>query len=85
MTDPGERADVRRILDANPAFARVLRQFTALYDAAEVIEELKPPEYKIAVPYLREIADHVMRDTGVGDDFLRALIRSRPQAFPPAG
>ena len=79
-----ERADVRRILDANPAFARVLRQFAALYDAAEVIDELKPPpEHQVAAPYLREIADHVMRETGIGDDFLQALIRGRPPAFPP--
>ena len=84
MTDPGERADVRRVLDAHPAFARALRQFAALYDAAEVIDELKPPEHQVAAPYLREIADHVMRDTGLGDDFLQALIRSRPPAFPTA-
>ena len=57
-----ERADVRRVLDANPAFARVLRQFMALYDAAEVIDELKPPEHQVAAPYLREIAHHVMRE-----------------------
>ena len=79
-----ERADVRRVLDANPAFARVLRQFMALYDAAEVIDELKPPEHQVAAPYLREIADHVMREAGIGDDFLQALIRGRPLAFPPA-
>ena len=45
-----ERADVRRILDANPAFARVLRQFAALYDAAEVIDELKPPSIRSRHP-----------------------------------
>ena len=80
-----ERADIRRILDENPAFARVLRQFTALYDAAEVIEELKPPEHQVAAPYLREIAHHVMREAGIDGDFLQTLIRSRPPAFPPAG
>ena len=79
-----ERADIRRILDENPAFARVLRQFTALYDAAEVIDELKPPEHQVAAPYLREIAHHVIREAGIGEDFLQALIRSRPPAFPPA-
>jgi hypothetical protein len=82
MTDStsvaAERADARRILDENPAFARVLRQFTALYDAAGVLGELKPPQHEIAAPYLREIAGHVMRETGIGDDFLQALIRSRP-------
>ena len=80
-----ERADVRRILDANPAFARVLRQFAALYDAAEVIDELKPPEHQVAAPYLRAIADNIMRETGIGEDFLQALIRGRPPAFPPVG
>ena len=85
MTTDG-RADVRRVLDENPAFARVLRQFAALYDAAEVLDELKPPEHQVAAPYLRVIADNVMRrETGMGEDFLQALIRSRPPAFPPAG
>ena len=84
MTTDG-RADVRRVLDDNPAFARVLRQFAALYDAAEVLDELKPPEHQVAAPYLREIADHVMRETGMGEDFLQALIRSRPPAFPRSG
>ena len=75
-----ERADARRVLDENPAFARVLRQFTALYDAAEVLEELKPPEHQVAAPYLREIAHHVMRETGIG----RGLpAGADPQ--PPAG
>ncbi len=73
-----ERREVRRILDENPAFARVLLQFQALYDAAETLDELKPPQYETAAPYLREIADHVMRGTGIGGDFLQALIRSRP-------
>ena len=80
-----ERADVRRVLDEHPAFARVLRQFAALYDAAEVIDELKPPEHQVAAPYLREIADHIVRGMGVGEDFLQALIRSRPPAFPELG
>ena len=78
MTEEGERLEVRRILDAHPAFARVLRQFTALYDAAEVLDGLKPPQHEIAAPYLRAIADNVMRETGTGEDFLQVLIRSRP-------
>ena len=72
-----DRAEVRRILDANPAFARVLRQFAALYDAAEALEELKPPQHEIAAPYLRAIADKVMRATGIGEDFLQAMLRGR--------
>jgi hypothetical protein len=34
-TEDVVRADVRRILDENPAFARTLQQFMALYAAAE--------------------------------------------------
>jgi hypothetical protein len=78
-SDTEDRAEVRRILDENPAFARVLRQFGALYDAAEVLGELEPPQHEIAAPYLRAIADNVMRrDTAAGEDLLQALIRSRP-------
>lgn len=73
-----DRTEVRRILDENPAFARILQQFAALYDAAEVLEEFRPPQHEIAAPYLRGIARHMMRETGVGDDFLQALIQSRP-------
>lgn len=73
------RADVRRILDENPRFARIVQQFMALYDAAEVLDDLKPPQHEIAAPYLRAIADNVMRrDTCMGEDFLQALIAGRP-------
>ena len=70
--------DVRKILDEHPAFARTLTQFMALRDAAEVLAELKPPYYETAAAYLREIADHVMRDAGLGEDFLQAMIATRP-------
>jgi hypothetical protein len=77
-SDAADRAEVRRILGENPAFARILRQFAALYDAAEVLEELKPPRHEIAAPYLRAVADNVMRrDTSIGEDFLQAMIRAR--------
>ncbi len=86
MSEPEDaaRADVRRILDENPAFALTLRQFTALYDAAEVLGDLKPPQHAIAAPYLRAIADQVMREA-IGEDFLQALIRSRPPLGDEAG
>jgi hypothetical protein len=82
-SDAADRAEVRRILGENPAFARILRQFAALYDAAEVLEELKPPQHEIAAPYLRAIADNVMRrDASIGEDFLQAMIRSRESVHP---
>jgi hypothetical protein len=77
MERDAERLEVRRVLDENPAFEYVLRQFMALYDAAEVIGELEPPQHEVAAPYLRAIADQVMREA-IGEDFLQALVRSRP-------
>ena len=79
MSNPDDvtRSDVRRVLDENPAFTRTLQQFTALYDAAEVLDGLRVPQHEIAAPYLRAIADQVMRED-IGEDFLQVLIRSRP-------
>lgn len=79
MSEPEDasRADVRRILDENPAFAHVLQQFMALYDAAETLEELKAPQCEVAAPYLRAIGDQVMREAA-GADLLTAMIRTRP-------
>lgn len=75
--DDATRSEVRRVLAENPAFARILRNFMALYDAAEVLDGLKPPQHEIAAPYLRAIADQVMREA-IGEDFLQVMIRSRP-------
>jgi len=78
-SDTQDTADIRRILAEHPAFARLLKQFMALYDAAEVLEELKPPQHEVAAPYLRAIADNIMRrDASIGEDFLQAMIRGRP-------
>ena len=74
----GLRADVRKILDEHPAFARIIQQFATLSDAAEVLDELKPPQHEIAAPYLRAVADNVIRrDTSMGEDFLQAMIHGR--------
>lgn len=78
MTD----LDVRKILDEHPAFAATVTQFMLLYDAAEVLAELEPPYHETAAEYLREIADHVMRDAGAGEDFLRAMIANKPPFSP---
>lgn len=68
----------RTWLEDNPAFAKRLTQFMSLHDAAQVLGELQPPYHETAAQYLREIADTVMRETGVGEDFLHAMIAGRP-------
>jgi hypothetical protein len=75
---PAPEPDVHKILDEHPGFAATLGKFMALRDAAEVLAELKPPYYETAAAYLTEIADHVMRDAGLGEDFLQAMIATRP-------
>jgi hypothetical protein len=62
----------------NPAFTDKATQFMMLRDAAEVLGVLKPPHHEIASEYLREVADHLMRDAGVPEEFLQVMIKSRP-------
>jgi hypothetical protein len=68
----------RKILDEHPAFAGKLYQFMALRDAADVLEALQPPYYQTAAAYLEEVADTVLRGTGIGEDFVQAMIAARP-------
>lgn len=75
MTTPLE---VRKVLDEHPAFAATLNRFVTLYDASDILTELKPPWYEAAAEYLREIARHLMRDAGMPDSFIDVMITSRP-------
>jgi hypothetical protein len=75
----------QRVLAANPAFAAATVRFMMLYDAAEVLGELKPCNYLAAAAYLREVADHLMRDAGVPGELLRVMIAARPPAADLSG
>lgn len=75
-------AEVQELLAAHPAFERTLRQFMMLYDAAEVLAELKPPNGDTAAAYLREIGRHIIREAGIPENFLEAMIAARPPADP---
>ena len=68
------------LMAAHPAFVRKVRQFMALHDAAEVLDELKPPHGDTAAEFLREVGNHVMRDAGIPEKFLQAMIANRPPA-----
>ena len=70
----------QEFLDTQPEFKRKLRQFMMLYDAAEVLTELNPPHGDTAAEYLREVGSHIIRDMGVPDSFVQALIAARPPA-----
>ena len=67
-----------RITEIAPEFARAARQFMALYDAAEVLDDLNPPYGDVAAEFCREVAKTVMNRTGMGEAFTEAMIRSRP-------
>jgi beta-phosphoglucomutase-like phosphatase (HAD superfamily) len=79
MTDTA--AEVRKILDANPELERVLRQFMALYDAAEVLEHLDPPRAAVA-GYLRTVASATMDAAGIPGEFTQVMIAARPAVSP---
>lgn len=70
--------DLQELLAAHPAFKRTLSQFMMLYDAAEVLDELKPPNGAVAAEYLREVGNHVIRDAGLPENFLEAMIAAHP-------
>lgn len=68
----------RKILDDHPVFAKAVAQFMTLYDAAQVLDELKPPNGELAAEYLKEIAGTIIRDTGLPENFIEAMIKARP-------
>ncbi len=71
-------ADFRKLLDEHPGFRAKLAQFMALYDAADVLDDLKPPHSDTAAAYLREIGRHIMLEAGIPENFLEAMIAGRP-------
>ena len=73
-------AAIDELLAANPKLARIVTQFMMLHDAAEVLGELKPPNGDVAAEFLRETGNHIVRDAGIGEGFLQAMITARPPA-----
>lgn len=69
--------DCDRFLAEHPKFHHTMHQFSALHDAAEALDQLKPPHGDTAAEFLREVGNHVMREAA-GEEFLQALIRARP-------
>lgn len=72
----------QQVLAANPAFTAKAVRFMMLRDAADVLDELKPPHHETASAYLREIADHLMRDAGASEDLLRVMKAVKPAEVP---
>jgi hypothetical protein len=70
--------DMQAVLDAHPEFAQKVTQFMTLRDAAEILDAWQPPHYGTAAAYLREVASTVMRQAGIGEDFLQAMIANMP-------
>lgn len=81
---------VQEVLARNPRFNRKVRQFVALLDAAEVLSDVKPPNSDATAFYLRTVAEGLMRETKVGEEFLQAMIAGKPSVYeeypddPPA-
>lgn len=78
MSAPVTAEAAHAILEAHPAFKRACAQFCALHDAAAILDTLKPPHGDVAAEYLREVGNTVLRGTGIGEDFVQAMIAARP-------
>lgn len=78
MSDPATAGDWQEFLASHPDLQRKICQFMMLYDAAEVLGELKPPHGDTAAEFLREVGSHIVRDAGVPEEFLQAMIKARP-------
>lgn len=75
--------DVRKILDDHPLFAKTITEFMTLLDAAEVLDELKPPMHETAAAYLREVANgHIRQMTTLPENFIQSMITARPPLSP---
>lgn len=84
VREPAEPSEWAEFLATRPGFERALRQFMVLHDAADVLDELKPPHGDTAAGFLREVGNDAIRDTGVPEDFLQAMIANKPP-MPTAG
>lgn len=80
MSTPPDQ--VQQLLANNPAFKQAMFRFMALYDAAEVLDELKPPNGGTAAAYLREVGRHVVREAGIPESFIEVIIAARPPVDP---
>lgn len=69
---------MQEFLAAHPGLDRRMFQLLSLHDAAGVLDVLKPPHGDTAAEFLREVGNHLMREAGVPEDFLQAMIASRP-------
>lgn len=67
----------KQIVAANPEFAVRMVWFVQLKDAADILGELKAPQHETASAYLREVADHLMRDLGATDTILQMMNSAR--------
>jgi len=74
----------QRLLAAFPDFKVKAYQWMMLRDAAAVLRELKPPEYRHenAAAYLEETADRLMRDAGLPEQYLQAMIATPRPPVP---
>jgi hypothetical protein len=63
---------------ADPEFARAAEDFMHLTDAADILDDRKPPHGGTAAAFLREVAKAVITQAGMPGEFADAMLASKP-------
>jgi hypothetical protein len=70
---------------ADPEFARAAEDFMHLTDAADVLDDRKPPHGDTASAFLREVAKAVITQAGMPEGFADLMMASKPPRLRRGG
>jgi len=73
------------LLGQHPEFARAAEDFMILTDAADVLDDRKPPHGGTAGAFLREVARAVITQAGMPEGFADLMLASKPPRLRRGG
>ena len=84
----GQAAEARKyadMLSQHPQLARAAEDFMMLTDAADVLDDRKPPHGDTAAAFLREVAKALVTQAGLTEEFADAMLASKPERLRRGG
>ena len=82
---PAEARKFADMLGKHPQLARACEDFMMLTDAADVLDERKPPHGDTAAAFLREVAKAVVVQAGMTEAFVDAMLAAKPERLRRGG
>lgn len=73
------------LLGQHPELARAAEDFMMLTDAADVLDDRKPPHGDTAAAFLREVAKAVVNQAGMTETFADAMLANKPARLRRGG